>query len=223
MNGKHPNGHLQVLFVGRHSPEKGVHDLLEAMKKVVEKFPRAHLKVVGPRYAVPCDVIVGMSDDPKVLALARFYQKDPYQEGGYISYLEKQRRSGLPENLSFTGSIPHSRLPELYQEADVLVNPSLSETFGITLVEAMAAEVPVVATRVGGMVEIVEEGRTGLLTESADPEALAAALTRLLDDQALRLQMGRAGRERVVQLFSWEKVAGSLLEVYKSVLHGTHG
>ncbi len=208
---------LNLLFVGRHSPEKGVHDLLEAMKKVVEKFPKAHLKIVGPKYTVPHDVIVGMSDDPKVLDLMRFYQKNPYEDGGYLSYLETQRRNGLQENVSFTDSIPHSQLPELYQEADVLVNPSLSETFGISLVEAMASQVPVVATKVGGMVEVVDDGKTGFLTESADQNKLATVLVKLLSDKSLRQQMGKAGRDRVEKYFNWEKIAQQLLEVYKSL------
>ena len=77
----------------------------------------------------------------------------------------------------------------------------------MSLAEAMACEVPVVASRVGGMPEVVEHGKTGLLVEPDNTEALAEAILTILDDQELGGSMGRAGRERAVRLFSWDKIA----------------
>ncbi|MDD5557487.1 MAG: glycosyltransferase family 4 protein [bacterium] len=102
---------------------------------------------------------------------------------------------------------PPEKLPALYAAADICVVPSVwREPFGIAAVEAMAAGRPVVASRSGGLADIVEDGATGLLVEPGDARALAAALERLVVDPALRGEMGRAGRERAERLYSWEAV-----------------
>jgi len=101
-----------------------------------------------------------------------------------------------------------------YRNAHILINPSLSESFGMSLVEAMASEIPVVATRVGGMVNVVGNGETGLLVESDDKDDLARAIMRLIEDPALMLRMGKSGRQRVLDKFSWEQVSASLLANY---------
>ena len=220
-NGKHHSlgkeKQFKLLFVGRHSPEKGVHNLLDAVKELVKIYPEIHLTIVGPKYVVPQDVIVAMNDDPKVQALTRFYGKDSNGEDTYLSHLEKQRQAGLEKNVTFTGSVPHSQLRRLYQEADIVINPSLSETFGLSLVEAMASEIPVVATRVGGMVEVIEDGKSGLLVEAENPTMLAKTIETLLANETLRKKMGTAGRQRVENLFSWEKIAESLMTVYREL------
>jgi spore coat protein SA len=217
---RNDEGAVEILFVGRHSAEKGVHDLLDAAKYLAELGRNFHLTIVGPEYVVPSDMIVNMSDDPKVIALKRFYSKGPRDQETYLEHLKSQRRDGLESYVEFTGLLPHSELSGLYRRADILTNPSLSETFGMALVEAMASEIPTVATRVGGMVEVVDDGETGLLVESADPVALAAALDRLIQDPELRRRMGRAGRKRVLDLFSWDKVAESLGNEYEALIRG---
>jgi len=87
---------------------------------------------------------------------------------------------------------------------DVLVQPSRRETFGRTLIEAMAARKPVIASRVGGMPEVVADDESGLLVPEEDPQSLAAAIIRLLEDPSRARRMGEAGRRRVEQLFSLE-------------------
>jgi glycosyltransferase involved in cell wall biosynthesis len=81
----------------------------------------------------------------------------------------------------------------------------------------MACEKPVVATRVGGMGNIVEEGRTGFLVGRGEPQALAEAILRLLGDEALRDEMGKAGRQLVLERFSWSQVAQSLMNNYEKL------
>ena len=90
----------------------------------------------------------------------------------------------------------------------------------MSLIEAMACHVPVVATRVGGMTEIVEEGKTGILVESGSASELAEAILRTLSDEDLRKKMRNAGRERAVELFSWDKIADDLLCQYKKICEG---
>jgi glycosyltransferase involved in cell wall biosynthesis len=95
-----------------------------------------------------------------------------------------------------------------------LINPSLSESFGMSLVEAMAHGVPVIATCVGGMVEIVEMSKGGILAEPDDPRALADAILQLLSDEELRRSMGAAGQQSIPKHFSWDKIAEDLSCLY---------
>lgn len=204
-----------MLFVGRVSPEKGVHVLIRAFQKVVEHFPEAYLEVVGPTTGpVPFEFVVALSDDEKVRGLSTFY--DGKCECHYFPRLQKDLVDlNLGTKVKFHGSLSQSELVNYYQGASVFVFPSVwNEPFGIPLVEAMACEVPVVASRCGGMTEIVEHGKSGLLVERDNPEALADAVCRLLDDEGLRRSMGKAGRERVLARFSWGKISACLQEQY---------
>ena len=202
-----------LLFVGRVSPEKGVHLLLDAFKQVTAHYPEATLAIVGLKSAAQMEVIVGLSDDPKVQDLVSFYSGE-----SYISQLRKRLPTQIASQVSFVGHLPQTKLLDYYHRADLLVNPSLSESFGMSLIEAMATEVPVVASRVGGMTEVVAEGKTGLLVEANDVSALAEAILHLLSNLDLREAMGKAGRQRVVELFQWERVAESLLQQYQKCI-----
>ena len=210
------NGAKRLLFVGRVSPEKGVHVLLEAFEKVVNHYPEAVLEIAGPPGQLPLDYLMSLSDDKKVAELASFY--NGASPRSYFDQLQQQARTlNIANQVNFAGFVPNSQLIDHYGHTDVLINPSFSEAFGISLVEAMACQVPVVATRVGGMVEIVEEDQTGLLVEPGDSSALAAALLRLLASEDLRKAMGEAGRKRAVERFSWERVTKNLLQHYQNI------
>ena len=111
---------------------------------------------------------------------------------------------------------------ELYRSAfavaEVLALPSEYEAFGIVLLEAAAAGLPAVATRVGGVPEVIIEGETGLLVEYGDAAALAAALAQLLDDPAGARELGRKGRERARDEFSWDSIVARVEQLYLSLL-----
>jgi alpha-maltose-1-phosphate synthase len=96
----------------------------------------------------------------------------------------------------------------------VFVCPSVYEPFGIINLEAMACRTPVVASAVGGIIEVVEDGRTGLLVPPARPDDLAAAIRRVLDDRDLARAFGEAGRRRVEERFSWASIAERTQAVY---------
>ncbi len=197
----------RILFVGRISPEKGLHVLLEALVQVRRAHPQVVLEIVGAAAPCPREILVDLSDDPRVRALARFYGQQ-----GYHEHLQAEiERLDLADHVVFTGFFPHTRIAERYAAADVLVNPSLSEAFGMSLAEAMAAGLPCVATRVGGMPEVMAEDETGLLVPPDDPAALAAALIELLNDADRRRTMGEAGRVRARQRFCWDRIADDLL------------
>jgi len=206
------NSVKRLLFVGRVSPEKGLHVLLEAFQEVVKRYPQVQLEIVGSKSIPPIEFIVALSDDPKVSDLASFYS------GNYISHLQDKLSSGVASHVSFTGFVSRRQLINCYQHADVFVFPSVwNEPFGMPLIEAMATEVPVVATRSGGIPEIVEDGKTGILVEPGDASALAEAILYLFSDEDLRKSMGEAARLRVIELFSWKKIVENLLCQYKNI------
>jgi len=126
-------------------------------------------------------------------------------------------RLGLQDRITILGRLDREALLREYANADLFVLPSLFEPFGIVLLEAMASGLPVVATRVGGIPEVVVEGRTGLLVDPDKPEQLAESVRRLCQDEGLRHSLGRAGRERA-KLFSWETIAAQTREVYSEAL-----
>jgi glycosyltransferase involved in cell wall biosynthesis len=209
------NKEKRLLFVGRISPEKGIHVLLEAFKKVVERYPKIRLEIIGDTSgSLPRDFLLTLSDNEKIQNLALFYESG----NSYFSYLQKQLHYlNIASKVTFTGSVPNLQMLDYYQAADILINPSFSESFGRSLIEAMACEVPVVASRVGGMQNTVENGKTGILVEPGDASALAEAILRLLLNDDLRISMGKASRKRVVKLFSWERVVNNLLFEYNNI------
>jgi glycogen synthase len=192
-----------VLFVGRITRQKGITTLIEAIPQL-----DARIGVV---------LAAGQPDTPELAAeveqgIAEAQAASPHRTIHWI-----------PEHLD------RPTVRQLYSHAAVFVCPSVYEPFGITNLEAMACGVPVVATRVGGIPEVVVHGRTGLLVDPPDdPMApggadrvahdLAAAINALVADPARRKVMGEAGRERAVELFSWSAVASKTLEVYRAVV-----
>lgn len=206
----------RIIVVGRVSPEKGIHVLLEALDQVLDRFPQTKLTIAGPVVNMPVDFFRPMFADPKLKAL------EPLFGGKYAEFLKRTVPPRVAGRTVFKGMVPHAGLIGLYQGADLLAFPSVwHEPFGIPLVEAMACGLPVVATRGGGVPEIVEDGKTGILVDRGDAAALAQGIIRLLGDDALRARMGQAGRRRAVERFSWETVAENLLACYERVLGAT--
>jgi len=132
---------------------------------------------------------------------------------------EEQRLKQLVESLHlqdyvrFLGYLPEPELPRYFGLADVFCLPSVFETFGIVLAQAMAAGLPVVAANSSAVPEVVQHGITGLLSAPLDGCAMAANIAALLDDRALRLRMGTEARKRAVLLYDWDRVAGLYEEV----------
>jgi glycosyltransferase involved in cell wall biosynthesis len=124
----------------------------------------------------------------------------------------------MPPQVKFLGVKPRAELVALYQQASVVVVPSQWDNSPNVIYEAMACGAPVVATRVGGIPELVEEGVTGLLVPPRDEDALAHAITTLLADSLLRERMGQRGRERAVAEFALDNILARTLSLYESVL-----
>jgi glycosyltransferase involved in cell wall biosynthesis len=180
-----------VLFVGGLELRKGLEDLLRAMKLVVGRVPNARLIVV---------------------AKAGFRGTDRWSK-----YESMARRLGLTDIIDFHESVDQDTLLGFYSDCDVLALPSKNEGWGLALMEAMACGKPVVATRVGGIPELVENGAQGLLVEAGDVEGIAESITKLLIDPELSAKMGRAGKQRV-KAFSWDSTAKIVLREYERAL-----
>jgi glycosyltransferase involved in cell wall biosynthesis len=139
------------------------------------------------------------------------------ERSGYEGHLRRFAGSlGLNGQVKFLGF--RADVAEILWQLDILVSSSHYEPFGRTLIEAMACELPVVATKVGGIPEVVADGETGILVPPREPEALADGVGRLLGDARLRGEMGRAGRARVEALFSSTAHAAQVLTVYQKLL-----
>ncbi|HMQ94645.1 MAG TPA: glycosyltransferase family 4 protein [Amaricoccus sp.] len=206
----------RILFVGRISPEKGVHTLLEAFGELADRIDDVELVIAGPQSPLPRDFLTSLSSDRQVRDLLRFYDRDGTCI--YGRHLEAAiARHGLRDRVQFLGNVSHQELLSVYHAADLVVNPSLSESFGISVVEGMACGIPVVGTHVGGMCETIVSGTTGLLVEPEAPRQLAAALTAIIDDPAGAKRMGAEGRVRAVRAYSWKARADRLAALYRSL------
>lgn len=183
-------GVRRIVGVSRLVQRKGVGNLVRALADV----PDAELVIAGgPDQA-------HLMDDPEAVRIAGI-----------------ARESGVLDRVDLRGRVSRDDLPALLRSADVVVCAPWYEPFGIVPLEAMACGVPVVASAVGGMIDTVVDGITGVHVPPRDPDRLAGALRAVLDDEASRREYGRAGASRARRLYDWERVAASTLEVYREL------
>ncbi len=143
---------------------------------------------------------------------------NPKAKGRVANAME---RLGLGDIVTTISGVSDEELARLYGEAEVAIVPSLYEGFSLPAIEAMSCAVPVVATTGGALPEVVGvSGETGLLVEPNDPDALVGAIRRLLDDEGLRDRLGAAGRERVIERFTWQVTARGTAACYDAILAG---
>jgi glycosyltransferase involved in cell wall biosynthesis len=185
----------------------------------------ASYAVARPAEGTPAIVTVGRlraPKDPVSLVRALSLLRGPFRatfvgSGPAEREVEEEvRRSGLTDSVVLAGE--RDDVPGLLASSAVFALSSRSEAFPVSILEAMAAGLPVVATRVGGVPELVIEGETGLLVRPADPSALAAALQCLLDEPELRARLGAAGRARVERHFALDTFLQSHLDLYRRAL-----
>jgi len=178
-----------LLFVGRIGPGKGLDVLLKSLKHLKRSV---RLVIIGP---------VG-SDSEYFHHILRLIQKEN----------EKGKHT-----IEFIGEKSQADLVDWYQRASVFVLPSLYEGFGLVNLEALACETPVVATKVGGIPEIVRNGEDGILVEPNNPLELADAIQYLLDNDDVRKEYGREGRNSVVKHFSSQAIVMKLVKIYRGL------
>ena len=123
---------------------------------------------------------------------------------------------GISDRVHFIGHVSHAELPGYLSIADVFVRPSRSEGLGSAFLEAMAAGLPVVATRVGGIPDIVQDGQNGLFCEVNHPKDVAEKINRILGDDGLRQRLAQGGRQ-TAQQHDWSKIAEQLQHIFQSL------
>jgi len=187
-----------ILFVGKLRESKGVHLLLRAMARVWEAAPRAVLVLVG-------GTEFGRGRTMRATPFLRQWRRD---------------LAAAPGRVVLTGFIPPDHMPKAYLLGDVFVGPSqIEEGLGLVFLEAAAAGLPIIASRMGGIPEVVRDDFNGLLLrQKDDTDELAAKIIGLLGDAPIRQQLGRQGRDWVSSAFSWEHIAGTLEGFYDDVM-----
>lgn len=197
-----------LLSVGRISPEKGLHHVIEALPSILDAVPDLTVLMCGP--------FAGLRS-PLPTAERREMIGHPEWRARYADWLRKTAEP-FGDRVLFPGRIPAADLPVLFAMADVAMQPSMFEALPLSVAEAMASELPVVATRTGGMLDLMVDGETGLQTEFGDSPALAEAIVSLLRDPDRASAMGRAGRKRIENAFTWDQAADKLDGIYRRLL-----
>ena len=187
------DGKPNILFVGRLEKRKGFRHLLAAFAHIKKAVPAVRLIVAGA------------------------YEKADKE--AFVIYARRHRLQGV----RFVGFVSEEDLPRYYRTCDVFCAPSIGfESFGLVLLEAMAAGRPIVASDIAGYRAVVRNGEEGLLVPPGDEGALAIALISLLRDSALRQRMGERGQARA-SAYSWDKVAQRILRFYGELLRRKDG
>jgi glycosyltransferase involved in cell wall biosynthesis len=179
-----------ILYVGHFGLRKGIFFLIRAMKLLKVEVPESHLVCVG---GVP----------------------DWLGDDDYWGILRREiERNGVNEDVTLIDKVKNVDLPAYYRAASVFALPSYYETISKVTMEAMACGLPVVATNTGGIPELVDNGRTGLLVPYGSVNELASAIASMLQDESGSRRMGMEGRAKVEQDFTWEAVARRVKSVY---------
>lgn len=182
-----PSDVVRILFVSRLILRKGLQFLIDAL-------PELRVQVEVPF------VIKVVGDGP---------DKD--------TLLAQAQTLGVNDLFQWLGYVEHEKLPEYYLDADIFVLPSLAEGMPNVVLEALGSGLPVVATKVPGSEELVRHGENGFLTEAKNPHALAQALLPVINNQALRLQMGKCSKA-IAQEYTWEFVTQKYLDLYQQAI-----
>jgi len=190
---------LIILFVGRLIENKGIVDLIRAFAQLpTELREKTNLWIIG--------------------------------QGEMESSLKTLTTElSIGDRIVFWGEIPNDQLPDYYAAADLFVGPSVetpnrgAEGQGIVFIEAFAADLCVLATRVGGIPEVVDDGRTGMLVSPRNPTELANAMQRLLSDPALRQSLANNARVLARERYAWKKIASEFVALYREITTNRNG
>jgi glycosyltransferase involved in cell wall biosynthesis len=178
-----------ILSVGRVIRRKGIQFLIRAVGELSKSHPKIRAMIVGP-------------------------------DGGYRGALEEiVEKESLSSKIRFLGPLPEEELREQMAEADMFVLPSLEEQMPEAMLRAMAMGKPVVASNVGGVPEAIHDGTNGLLVEPGEVTALTQAIDKLIGDQKLATQVGRAARVTAVEKFSLRTLGVKMTDVYADLLN----
>jgi len=176
-----------ILFLGTLGPHKGPDVLLKAMPKIIKEIRDVKLAFAGA---------------------------GPLKE----ELIRQSKKLGIERNAIFAGFVEESSKPFYYRAADIFCFPSVMkhEIFGIVNLEAMACGIPIVASKIGGVPDVVKDGENGLLVPPGDSDALAEAIIYLLENEEVRESLGKNGRKKVDN-YSWERIAAETEKLYERI------
>jgi glycogen(starch) synthase len=185
---------VTILYAGRFEGRKGTDILLAAIPALCERYRFARFVLVG--------------------------EDRPLPDGSTLGGQFRAQHIGSPflDRVNFTGEVSDAQLETHLRQCDIFVAPSRYESFGLVFLEAMMFGKPVVGCRAGGVTEVIEEGVTGLLAEPGDVPSLIAAISMLLEGAAKRRELGRAGRERYLRLYTREALVERTLKFYRETI-----
>ena len=187
-------GKRVILTVGHYpAPSKGIEFMLKGARTILSAFPEAVFVFIGQ----------GPEDHVEIQYMNRVNR--------IISDLD------LRQKVTFLDYVPHSRLAQYYSMADVFVQPSVIESFGMPMIEAMACERPVIATEVGGAPEVFRSNENGMLVAASNTESLSNAIVQILSNERLARKLGENARNSVVSNYDWSAIAKSLVRIYEEL------
>lgn len=195
---------VRVLYVGRLQRRKGIHLFLKAIPLVAEKMPHVRFAIAGLDTGDACRESSAVSDESGGMTYEAFFKNTATPTAQLAT--------------SFLGHVDQATLEQLYTRCDLLVAPSLSESFGLMYAEAMAQGKPVVAFRTGAAPEVVTHKETGILVEPYSVCGLVHAIICLARNSTLRQEMGMRGYRRVRREFSEERMVNETVAVYRKVI-----
>jgi len=184
------NKEFNILSVGRLYARKGLFTLIKSVSIVAKKYRNVKLIISGK----------GQSNEMKKL----------------VDYAEKL---GIYSNILFTGYFPDAKLPKLYQAADIFAFSTFYENLPFAVLEALSSRLPVVTTNVGGIPEMIEDGKNGFLVPPANSAALSNRIIYLIENPAAASEMANQARETVENRFDWRLIVKKVLKVYREELN----
>ena len=187
-----------LLYVGRLEWRKGIGTLISAVKLLKNEVPNIKAVIVGGR-------IVGK-------------QKNAEDFKEHQRLLKKTEEEGVKELIQFVGRIDNGRLPLFYSAADIFVIPSYYESFGLVALEASACKVPIIASRIGGLQNIIQDGKNGFLFEPRNPFDLKEKVLQLQKSKELSETFVESAYRNVATNYSWGDIAAKINNIYKSIL-----
>lgn len=194
------NNKIIIGTVKTMSPKYGIDTLIEAYAIVVNSL-KTNLLFNGKKLELR--LVGGGEQTSELVALAS--------------------RLGVADSVTFVGQVPHTKVFSELRKIDIYVGLSRMESFGVAIIEAGAAGLPVVVSDAGGLPEVTVEGKTGFVVPREDPLAAARAIEKLVLDPKLRREMGRAGMEHVSKNYSWDECIKTMLKVYKETIANYDG
>jgi glycosyltransferase involved in cell wall biosynthesis len=184
--------HKIVLFVGRLYHRKGLEILLRSIPPVLREFSKVKFVISGKGFKKK-------EENLRILA----------------------QELNIEENVKFLGYVPDEKLPSLYSASDIFVLPAIYENFPFAILEAQAAGLPVISTKVGGIPEFLVDNENGFVIDPGDSIQLTQRLLALLQDAKLAKEMGDRGRKLIEEKFDWRIITGQVIDLYHKLLEKT--